>query len=74
MSHEIKETFRANLATTVIVHLDDKLLRDKASKSTENRLSIAVSGYGVNQSLAVPILPNGTGIPTANAVHAAQVD
>ena len=72
MSHAIKETFHAILTTSVTVHLDVKLLRDKASKCTVNRLSITASGYDVNQLLAVPKLPNGTGIHTVNTVYAAS--
>ena len=74
MLHTIKETFRAILATIVAVHWDGKLLHVKASKSTGDRLAISVSGYGVNQLLAVSKLPNGTGLATANAVHAALED
>ena len=74
MTHAIKEIFLANLSTTATVHLDDKLLCDKTSESTVDRLSITVSGYDVNQLLAVPKLPNGSGIPTVNAVHAAPED
>jgi len=67
----LKAEFRSEVPLTI--HWDGKLLPDITGKETVDRLPILVSGDGVDQLLAVPKLPSGTGEASADAVYQAAL-
>jgi hypothetical protein len=62
----LKNDFKPNVPLTI--HWDGKLLEDITGKQSVERLPILVSGDGIDQLLAVPKLPAGTGEAAATAV------
>lgn len=71
IAEELKANFRPQVPLTV--HWDGKLLPDVTGKESVDRLPILVSGEGVDQLLAVPMLPSGSGKATAAAVYEAAL-
>jgi len=67
----LKAEFRSEVPLTI--HWDGKLLPDITGKETVDRLPILVSGNGVDQLLAVPKLPSGSGEASATAVYEAAL-
>lgn len=67
----MKNAFKSN--TLLTLHWDGKLLEDIAGRETVDRLPVLVSGAGVEQLLAVPKMPSGTGEAAANAVYETAV-
>ena len=67
VAETLKSEFKPNLPLTI--HWDGKLIEDITGHETVDRLPILVSGHGVDQLLAVPILKQGTGEACASAVH-----
>jgi hypothetical protein len=66
---QIKTEFTHKHTGPVIIHWDGKLLPDFTENCKVDRLPVLVSGFGVQQLLAVPKLPRGTGNFTADAVY-----
>ena len=70
-AEHLKSNFNPNVPLTI--DWDGKILEDITGKEKVYRLTILVSGQGVNQLLAVPKLPGGNGIAAAGAVHTSLV-
>jgi len=66
VAQSLKSDFKPTVSLTI--HCDGKLLEDITGKQTVERLPILVSGEGIDELLAVPKLPAGTGEAAASAV------
>lgn len=63
---ELKENIQ--LARSLVIHWDGKLLADIDSSTIVERLPVVVSGLGTEQLLGVPKLDTGTGVNQATAI------
>jgi len=71
MAESLKAEFKTDLPLTV--HWDGKLLEDINRRQTVDLLPVLMSGKGLEQLLAVPKMPSGTGEAAARAVHEAAL-
>jgi len=71
IAENLKADFRPDVPLTI--HWDGKILPDITGKESVDRLPILVSGVGVDQLLAVPKLPSGSGEASATAVYEAAL-
>ena len=63
-----KVLFQAQPTVPLTIHWDGKLLEDSTGIQTVDRLLILVFGEGIDQLLAVPKMPPGTGEAAESAV------
>ena len=66
-----ENNFQSNVPLTI--HWDGKMLPDITGKEIVDHLPILVSGGGVDQLLAIPKLPSGSGEAIAAAVQEAAL-
>lgn len=66
IAESLKSEFKPEVPLSI--HWDGKMLEDITGHEVVDRLPILVSGKGIEQLLAVPKLPNGTGQAMASSV------